>query len=89
MAIENVVLQRISAVIGASAVIAAFAVSISAPSSTPVSTTDAHAKFQVITVIARPSAAPMATVTETDKPHQLATPRATPAIRARRTVVIP
>jgi hypothetical protein len=84
---NSTVPRRISAAVGGAAMIAAFAVTIQANSDTPTTAPDAHAKFQVVTVIAAPASSPPATVTETDKPHQLAITKATPDIRTPRTIL--
>jgi hypothetical protein len=78
--------RRAGAALGGVAIAVAVFVSTSVGPSTPTLDVDAHEKFLVITVIATPTATPAVTVTETDKPHQLQTPRAAPRIRAPRTV---
>jgi hypothetical protein len=77
------VAQRCSAGLGLAAVATAIGLTMLA---TPDGNPTAHQKFTVVTVIAKPAATAAATVTETDKPHELQITRATPEIRARRTI---
>jgi hypothetical protein len=80
-------LRRVCATIGGAAAIVGCALSLSANAAGPVTVDDAHAKFQVVTVIAKPQSSAPATITETNRSHQLAVTRATPDIRPPRTVV--
>ncbi|MEU0493878.1 hypothetical protein [Mycobacterium sp. NPDC006124] len=86
---RSIALRRISAAVGGLAVVAAVTVSTWVDSPAPTVHIDAHQKFEVVTVTANTPPSSPATVTETDKPRQLHTPRATPQVRANRTVMVP
>jgi hypothetical protein len=74
------VARTISMSSGIVAVTTAFGVGLARPER--VSTVYAHQRFVVVTVTAKTAATPPATVTESDKPHELRVTRATPQIRA-------